>query len=337
METGQPSRTSILVAAARAFGSREPDESVRNPDYLAERFAGKEELSLIAEHPMAIAMGKDYLEGRQNPEVAGLSNMMLARTRFIDDHLKRALENGATQVVILGAGFDTRAYRFEAQLRGKVVFEVDIEATQAIKKRRVREVLGELPDYVTYVQVDFGRERVRDVLKAAGYRPDLRTFFIWEGVSMYLTEEAVRSTLKTIAELSAPGSVLVMDFAEQALLDVIRKFPDMPQNRFTTGWGEPWTFGVPDGREYGFFRECGLEMREVLPMWGKQMSRRYLTRTDGTTLAVRRVRAPVGNKNPRSAMQEFFWRASMFFWFVRLMGRRSKWYAIAEVAVPERN
>src|SRR5262249_44050195 len=122
---GQPSRTSIVVAALRAFGAREPDPAVRNPDSLAERLISAADLHLITEHPIAQALGGDYEKGRQKQEVAGMSNLMLIRTRFIDDHLQRALANGAAQVVILGAGFDTRAYRFADLLRDKKVFEVD--------------------------------------------------------------------------------------------------------------------------------------------------------------------------------------------------------------------
>src|SRR5262245_20182089 len=105
---GQPSRTSIVVAALRAFGAREPDAAVQNPDSFAKRLITTEELKLISEHPVAQALVEDYAKGRRNREVAGMSNLLLIRTRFIDDHLLKALKNGATQVVILGAGFDTR-------------------------------------------------------------------------------------------------------------------------------------------------------------------------------------------------------------------------------------
>jgi methyltransferase (TIGR00027 family) len=335
METGQPSRTSILVAAARAFGAREPDITVRNPDYLAERFVGEAERRMIATHPIVAALDQEYLQARENPEVAGLSNTMLARTRFIDDHLKRAVENGAAQVVILGAGFDTRAYRFQELLHGKTLFEVDFGPTQAIKKQRVAEAVGTVPENLVFVEIDFKRETLREVLERAGYRPDLKTFFIWEGVSMYLTEDAVRSTLRTIAEFSATGSTLTMDFAEQALLDVLTKFPEAPQNRFTREWQEPWTFGVPDGKERDFFRECGLELREILMLAGKEMSRKYLTRADGTKLAVRRVRSPLSSRKERGVLERLARAGSLFFWFMRLMAKRSKWYAIVEVAVPE--
>src|SRR5207244_2880132 len=144
---GQASRTSIVVAALRAFGAREPDLSVRNPDTLAERLLTADDLQLIREHPVARALNEDYQKGRQNREVAGMSNLMLVRTRFVDDRMKQALENGATQVVILGAGFDTRAYRFAGLLRDRRLFEVDYRSTQQLKKRRLEEALEGIPSH----------------------------------------------------------------------------------------------------------------------------------------------------------------------------------------------
>src|SRR5262249_25031582 len=119
---GQPSRTSIVVAALRAFGAREPDPAARNPDSLAERLISPADLQLITQHPIEQALRDDYEKGRRKQEVAGMSNLMLIRTRFIDEQLQRAIADGAAQVVILGAGFDTRAYRFADLLRNKKVF-----------------------------------------------------------------------------------------------------------------------------------------------------------------------------------------------------------------------
>lgn len=289
---------------------------------------------MIAEHPIIPALDQDYEQARLNPEVAGVSNMMLARTRFIDEHLEKALKDGAGQVVVLGAGFDTRAYRFAGLLNGRPFFEVDYGPTQAIKKRRLTEVIGEVPSNVVFVEIDFQRQTLREVLAAAGYRNDLKTFFIWEGVSMYIPETAVRETLRTIATFSASGSTLVMDFAEQALLDVLQKFPDAPQNRFTSKWGEPWIFGVPDGKEREFFEECGLEMREVMMVAGKEASARYLTRSDGAKLTMRRVRSPLSSPKKRSPLQKIARAFGLILFFLRLRSRGSKWYAIAEVRVP---
>ena len=319
---GQPSRTSIVVAALRAFGSREPDPTVRNPDWLAERLLTCAELQLIGEHPVSAALKEDYQKGRQKTEVAGMSNLMLIRTRFVDDHMQRALRNGATQVVILGAGFDTRAYRFTELLRDRKVFEVDYQSTQEIKRRRLEEVLGGVPPHVRFVEIDFRRDTLRDALRKAGYQPAEKTFFIWEGVSMYLPEDAVRATLRTVASYSAAGSSLVMDFAGRATIDMLEKFPHIPQHNYTTHWGEPWIFGVPDTREQEFFRECGLELRETLGFFGRAAAKRYLTRADGRRLGS--VRGGPPRRYAFSMMVRIVWM---------VLTRRSHWYALAELVV----
>src|SRR5689334_11027033 len=140
-----PSRTSIMVAAGRAIGAREPDPSVRNPDSMAEIFLGPEVRALQIDHPALQALDKDYEEAMKDLEVVGTVRMMMIRTRFIEERLEHAIRNGATQVVILGAGFDTRAYRLLHLLKNVRVFEVDRPVTQALKRRRAAEVAGGIP------------------------------------------------------------------------------------------------------------------------------------------------------------------------------------------------
>jgi O-methyltransferase involved in polyketide biosynthesis len=95
---GLTSRTAILTAAARAFGSREPDASVRNPDWLADRLIGPAELALIADHPISAALERDFQEAIYDPDVFGFTWLMLVRTRFIDEMVERAVRAGATQL-----------------------------------------------------------------------------------------------------------------------------------------------------------------------------------------------------------------------------------------------
>jgi methyltransferase (TIGR00027 family) len=322
---GQPSRTSIVVAALRAFGAREPDAHVRNPDWLAEKLITLDDLNLIAGHPISHALRGDYQKGRQNREVAGMSNLMLVRTRFIDEQLQRAINEGATQVAILGAGFDTRAYRFSEILKDKTVFEVDFHSTQELKKRRLESAIGSLPASVRFTEIDFKNDNLKDVLRNAGYQPEKKTFFIWEGVSMYLSEDAVRATLRTIANDSGPGSSLVMDFAGSAMIEMLGKFPELSQHNYTTNWGEPWIFGVPDGREREFFAECGLEVREFLSFFGRDVVQRYLTRSDGTRLGSIR-----GGRPSRRAFTVTLRAIWMF------LTRGSKWYALVSLTVSDR-
>jgi len=186
---GFPSRTSILTAAARAFGSREPDASVRNPDWVADRLIGPDELALIADHPISKAFDRDFQEAIHDPDVFGFAWLMLVRTRCIDELMERAVHNGATQLVILGAGFDTRAHRFTELLKDVAVFEIDYGATQEYKKQRVKAALGGAPANVAYSPIDFARERLGEVLRRAGFESRRKTYYICEGLSMYVPEE----------------------------------------------------------------------------------------------------------------------------------------------------
>ena len=173
---GLPSRTSILTAAARALGSREPDASVRNPDWVADRLIGPAELALIADHAISKALDRDFQEAMHDPDVFGFIWLMLVRTRCIDGLMERAVRNGATQLVILGAGFDTRAHRFAELLKDASVIEIDYSATQEYKKRRVEAALGSAPANVTYATVDLARESLSEVLRRSGFLPGRKTY-----------------------------------------------------------------------------------------------------------------------------------------------------------------
>ena len=278
---GLPSRTSILTAAARAFGSREPDVSVRNPDWVAERLIGPAELALIVEHPLSKALGRDFQEGINDPDVFGFAWLMLVRTRFIDERMEHAIRAGATQLVILGAGFDTRAHRFTELLNDTPIIEIDYGATQEYKKRRVETALGDAPKNVIYAPIDFARENVGEVLRRAGFQPECKTYYICEGVSMYVPEDGIKKTLRTIASESAPGSTLLMEYLNRGGLEVLNKYP-MGMVKNAIAWGEPLVFGVPDGQDREFFLEMGLELGETLKVGSPESIRRYAMRQDGS-------------------------------------------------------
>jgi methyltransferase (TIGR00027 family) len=132
----------------------------------------------------------------------------------MDDVLIEALDQGIQQLVILGSGFDSRAYRFERLEEGVKVFEVDHPATQKAKVNKLQRILGAgcLPAFVTFVPVDFTHESLAVRLTKCGYSERLKTLFIWEGVTMYLDAPSVEDTLAFIAGHSAPGSAVVFDY-----------------------------------------------------------------------------------------------------------------------------
>jgi len=284
------------VAAGRAVGAREPDPSARNPDYLAEKLLG-DPSTLDVDHPAVRALSLGYDEAMKDVEVVSSVRMMTVRTRFIDEALERAVAGGATQVVILGAGFDSHAYRCQDLLAHVRVFEVDRPATQALKKQRKNDVLGGPPANLTYVAIDFQHEDLPEVLTRHGYDPAQRTFFILEGVTMYLPEEAVRSTLRFVGA-HPPGSGIVFDFVYRAMVDMLkgldmatvsnaaRPFVERFLNLIKD---EPWVFGLPVGGEREYLSEFGLELREAFTIGGEESLKRYVTKADGAQVGAQAI------------------------------------------------
>jgi methyltransferase (TIGR00027 family) len=166
----------------------------------------------------------------------------VARTRFIDDTVTDRAAS-AEQLVLLGAGFDTRAHRLPA-VHHLTVFEVDHPATQA---RKTAIVAGEGLDTrgVVYVAVDFEHDDLGDALRRAGFDPTRPTVFVWEGVTNYLTDDAVDATLATVRTLAAPGSALVFTYVHAGVLDGSETFPEAAKWLHNVQQaGEPWTFGL---------------------------------------------------------------------------------------------
>jgi methyltransferase (TIGR00027 family) len=253
LEPGLPSKTAVWAAAARALGSKNPDKKRRNPDYLAIKFLGPRERAILPEIPLD-ALDLDYPAAMAKLQFLVPLTSHDFRTRAFDAALLDALRHGARQIVVLGAGFDSRGYRFEKELKGTRFFEVDAPPTQAYKIERVKAVLGRVPQSVTYVPMDFTRDNLLDQLVKAGYSEGAPTFFLWEGVTYYLPEDAVKGTLHFIRAHSAPGSRVAFDYTGNKDRNI-----NNPESRYAK-WGEPWLFGFPEAGAAGYVRAEGLEV-----------------------------------------------------------------------------
>jgi methyltransferase (TIGR00027 family) len=209
---GSPSRTAEYVALFRALESRRGFGARVIHDHLARRFLSPRlrAVDLLATVPGIRGLISFYIDRRW----PGPRPSAVARTRVIDDAMVAAMKEGAEQVVILGAGYDTRPYRLSR--RGVRFFEVDHPDTQAVKRRR----LGELrAGAATFVALDFATEEPGPALAAAGLDGGLRTLFVWEGVLSYLEPAAIDAMLGWIARTGAPGSRVVFTYADQRALD----------------------------------------------------------------------------------------------------------------------
>lgn len=142
---------------------------------------------------------------------------MLCRKRYIEDRVLEAVASGFDSVVILGSGLDTLAYR-APQLSAVRVYEVDLPQTIAYKDSRLRQLFGHLPEHVRLVPIDFDHQALGDVLEGCGYSGEHKSFFVWEGVTQYLSEAAVRAVFNFLAGVE-PGSRLAFTFIRKDFID----------------------------------------------------------------------------------------------------------------------
>jgi methyltransferase (TIGR00027 family) len=168
------------------------------------------------------------------------------RTRYLDDCVTRALDRGVQQVVILGAGLDTRAARLARA--GVRFFEVDQLASQVDKRERLSRFEAYPVDAATFVPCDFERDDFVALLEGAGLDRGSPTCFVWEGVIYYLVEGAARSTLERLASEFDPGSLLVFDYLNSKMAQASPRLrdEDRAMKDIIEELGEPMQFGIDD-------------------------------------------------------------------------------------------
>jgi methyltransferase (TIGR00027 family) len=215
-----------MVAAYRARASVQPAPICSDP--FARALAGPSGFEDAARYEHAFPHAELYVA---------------LRTAVIDRETRVFLERGFSQVVVLGAGLDTRAARIGR--KGVRFFEVDHPATQADKLARLAAVPGYPIENATYVPCDFAAHDFIDRLDTSGFRADQPAFLIWEGVTHYLPEEAVRSTLRRVAQRLHPRSVLTFDHAGKRMgSGDVRASSALAVRGAVAEWGEPMLFGV---------------------------------------------------------------------------------------------
>ncbi|HEX4005455.1 MAG TPA: SAM-dependent methyltransferase [Acidobacteriaceae bacterium] len=257
MKAKLPSRTAEHNALFRAIEyARRPGGRIVS-DGIAQSFlsAPFKLLAMLARNSACATILCRYIDYRW----PGSRTSLIARTRLIDDYVSSAIANGIPQIVLLGAGFDSRAYRIAGAERTRF-FEVDHPNTSAVKMAHIARALGALPEHVKFVPIDFQRDGVRESLEAAGFNPLQRSLFVWEGVSNYLTEDAVRSTLTFIGSV-AQGTALAFTYVDESVLHHPAHFAGGSEvQKAFARLEEPWIFGIWPDRASEFFQDCGLDL-----------------------------------------------------------------------------
>jgi methyltransferase (TIGR00027 family) len=269
--------TAEAAAALRAAGTLIGERELANPDSMAAAFiAPGLRTSSLVKLPGLRRLAPRIIERM----VPGGLWFEIARTRGMDQVVEEEVAAGAGQVVILGAGFDSRAYRMTDRLRSAVVFEVDHPETSRRKRERVRAVVGQEPGWVRYVTLDFNRDDLGQALERQGHDRSSRSVVVWSGVAPYLEPAGVDATLAWMAG-QAPGSVIVFDYCWREMVEATESYAGAETlRRRVAAQGEPFRFGIPRGRTREFLAQRGLELVE--DMDAEQGMRRFLTREDGT-------------------------------------------------------
>jgi methyltransferase (TIGR00027 family) len=263
MKSGTGSATARFQAAFRAL------ESVRRPagrrlfldpfaagflDPALRRYVRLAALPLLGERVRAFAEWKS----------GGAMSSGIARTRLIDDNLREAIRAGASQILLLGAGYDCRAQRMP-ELSGLRVEEMDHPSTQAAKQSILVRMAGGLPGNVVYLATDLVKDELAETWSRSGLDRGAPVFVIWEGVAHYLGDQAVDRTLRALAALLAPGSLLAFTYIHAGLLDGSVRFARAEvARRRVADEGEPWIWGMDPARTPGYIRERGFELLQDL-------------------------------------------------------------------------
>ena len=270
------SSTAGYTCFSRACATREKDERFRGPDYMAEIF-----LPTFAKIILNVPVFRKAFMSKVAP--SGIYEYVIARTKLLDEIFLDGLAKRVYQIVLLGAGMDTRALRFASKNQGTKIIELDIEKTQRPKIEILNRKQVELPKELVFVPIDFNQQSLSDVLMNAGYQRGQQSLFLWEGVTMYLNSDAVDGTLAFIRESSQKGSYVIFDYLIASVLRQENKFYGEKEIFNTVSRaGEGWTFGIEEGEIGDYLTERGFRMMSHYTP--SELEQRYFRVEDGSIL-----------------------------------------------------
>ncbi len=244
--------TALGAAVCRLIEQFQPEETQLFNDPVVEYLVGK-----LIQTSMKFARVRNFTIKQTDAIMKGIYGAQICRTRFIDDAVLAALSQEIGQLMILGAGYDTRPYRLTGMEHVKI-FEIDLPSVQENKKKKLQKHFGRLPENITFIPIDFDKQSLGAVLTGTAFDPFSPVIFVWEGVTQYISEEAVHRTLAFVGK-SAPGSVLVFTYV---LKSIIERRSDIPgadkMMDFAAKNNYPWLFGLEPSNVPSFLKQFHL-------------------------------------------------------------------------------
>ncbi len=276
----KPSETALFAAIYRAIANTDNRNEVLGSDYLAENF-----LPGLLKYLMKFKIIRGNIKNKGHKLAPGIYEYVLARTAFFDNVFRDALNNQISQIVLLGAGYDTRPYRFTNLNNSTRIFELEISPTQNRKKKCLVKAKIDIPENVTFVPIDFNKETLQNVLEKAGYNKNENTLFVWEGVSYYLEPTSVDATLEFIKNYSPKESLIAFDYAVPLSDETIDNYYGAKE--FASTWkkhhsNEPFKFAINEDEIELFLGKRGLGVVDYLD--NEQIEKTFLSKENGSLI-----------------------------------------------------
>jgi methyltransferase (TIGR00027 family) len=285
------SNTAAWTCVSRAASSLEEDSHYRSNDDLARALVPRL-LGILLRIPLTRRL---FFRIFAPP---GIYEYVIARTKYIDTVWLDALSAGFEQILLFGAGFDTRALRFHAQAGDTKVYELDVPSTQHAKLDQYRKRGLSIPSGVEFIGIDFDKDSLRERLDEAGFREGMRTLFVLEGLVMYLQPESVHETFEVIRDLAGPSSQVVFDAVRASVLrGEGTTYGEADIVRTVAGADEKWQFAIEDGEIESFLSAHELRLldlrdaRALEEMYFTDQQGKLVGRMNGTHVLVLAERA----------------------------------------------
>jgi len=249
------SRTAEFTCMSRAASYKETRECYKGTDNIAYALVPGF-VKLFLRFPRFCKFYNKYLAPK------GIYEYVIARTKYIDSLFMDALEQGFDQIVIFGAGFDSRAQRFSTLNKKTKIFELDAPITQREKLNAFKERNIMIPENVIYVPINFNKESLAEKLDGGGFANYLKSLFLLEGVTMYLSDDAVDTTFNFIRDVAGKGSWVVFDYIYAGVLRQENKYyGEKDIFKTVAKAGEAWSFALEEGEIENFLQKYKFRLK----------------------------------------------------------------------------
>jgi methyltransferase (TIGR00027 family) len=271
------SRTAEITCMARAASFHEKNAGYKSNDYIAPKLLPTFFIPIVK-----IGTLRKLFINRFFPP--GMYEYIIARTKFIDSIFQNAVSNEFDQILIFGAGFDSRGIRFADLNKKTRIFELDAPITQEAKINQLKKRGVEINSDIVFISIDFNKESLENKLLESGFNKNQKSLFILEGLTMYLDPEAVDSTFNILNQFAGNGSEVVFDYVYSSVLRGENLYyGESEVLRGVKKENEPWSFGIEKGEINTFLEERNLKL--VHNFDSKELEKEFFEDKHGNTTA----------------------------------------------------